>query len=153
MSQASQNFNDQGIVVESLIAEVALLIGDAVFILPATGRASKTLVAGDYASEVGFVVGGRRTYGTILQNDLDIGEQAAAAGEEVLVAVGGVVKTLADAVIATAGLRIAAGTATTAGRIKTAVATNFPMGVNLNSAGAAGAIVRVLIKHSTTAMV
>lgn len=147
-------FNEtEGMVVVQLVALGTLLVGDVVFIDVTTGRVSKSLTVADYASEVGIVVGGRKTYMEVLQDDIDIGEQAAVAGEDVIIAVGGIAKSLADAAIATAGLRLAPATATTAGRVKTAVATNFVIGLSLGAAAGAASIIRVLIRHSTTAMV
>lgn len=143
--------SQQSMMTELYIANVTLLVGDVVFEVVANGRADKSLVLADQARLLGVVVGGRRTFGSALETDIDIGEQAAQSGEEVLVAWGGIVKVLADAVIAN-GDRVAAATATTAGRVKTSVATNFVVGLALNAAAAPAAVVRVLLGLTRTAM-
>lgn len=140
--------NQQAIHCESYVALGTLLIGDIVFYDVASSRVTKSLTAGDYARCLGVVVGGRRTFGTILQDNQDIGEQAAQGGEEVLVAWGGIVKCISDAAIAN-GDRVAAATATTAGRIKSsALATDFTIGNALNLSGGAAIIIRVLLSIS-----
>lgn len=140
-----------GKYVEQFVAGATLLIGDVVFFDPATSRVNKSLTLGDYDSAVGVVVGGRKTFGQILQDTIDIGEQAAVVGEEVLVAWGGIVKCISDAAIAN-GDRVAAATATTAGRVKTSVATNFVIGVALAVAGGAGIVIPVFVSMTKTAM-
>lgn len=140
-----------GKYVEQFVAGATLLIGDVVFFDPATSRVNKSLTLGDYDSAVGVVVGGRSTFGQILQDNIDIGEQAALVGEEVLVAWGGIVKCISDAAIAN-GDRVAAATATTAGRVKTSVATNFVIGVALAVAGGAGIVIPVFVSMDKTAM-
>lgn len=143
--------SQQSISAELYTAGQTLLIGDAVFFDVATSRVLKSLVLADQNKALGIVVGGDSTFGQILQNDQDIGEQAAILGRGVLVAWGGIVKAISDAAI-TNGDRVAAGTAATAGRVKTAVATNFVLGLALNAAGAPGVVVRILLGITRTAM-
>lgn len=141
----------QAISAELYTAGQTLLVGDVVFFDVATSKALKSLVLADQNKLLGVVVGGFATAGQILQEDRDIGETAALINQPVLVAWGGIVKCLSDAAI-TNGDRVAAATATTAGRVKTSVATNFVVGLALNLAGAGGVVVRVLLGLTRTAM-
>lgn len=141
------NLSAQGLMIEEFIGGNAngLLVGDIVFML-SNGRAQKTTNPVNYNILLGIVVGGDRTFGNILQDDLDIGTPAALLLERVLVAWGGIVKGVADAAIS-AGDIIAAGV-TTAGRVRTAVTGDFPVGNTLDDASNPGDIVRIFLSIS-----
>lgn len=147
MEPATQ-FAVENIGVESFVGTSALLIGDVVF-LASAGTASKTTTPANYLPMLGVVVGGRSTFGKILQDDLDIGEQACATGEDVLVATRGIVKMLSDAALATIGTLLAPGE-TTAGRAQAVGAGDFVIGAQLDVAGGAAEVIRVLLQIGRT---
>src|SRR5262245_40187377 len=100
------------VVIET--AEAALNIGDAVYI-SAAHSVNKSTTASLYQGRTGFVVGGERTSMLVMQDDNMVGTAAAAAGEKVLVCVGGKCKAVADGAI-TLGTPVTNDN-TTAGRV------------------------------------
>lgn len=108
--------DEQGLGGEVVVAKAgaALNIGDAVFI-SAARTVNKSAVAADYEKRLGIIVGGAKTGMRVHQEDGEVGIQAAASGELVLVCVRGFCKAIAGAAIA-AGDRIVADTVT-AGRV------------------------------------
>jgi hypothetical protein len=144
------NFSISAILVEKYVAGGTLLIGDVVLINDA-GRIVKSATAADYFGCVGIVVGGTKTYGRILQNDLDISEEAAIDGDDVIVAWGGIVKVVADVNGIDTG-DVAVPSTDTAGLVNTSQdAADYPIGTALNDA-ADGEIARILLAISKVAL-
>lgn len=100
-----------------LTAAAALNIGDFVF-LSAAKTVNKSIVIADHRKRIGVVVGGARTDGRVMQDTTNVGMQAAAINEEVLVCVSGVAYIVVAAAIA-AGVHIKPDTVT-AGRVQAA---------------------------------
>lgn len=131
-------------------AAAALNIGDAVY-LSAAFNVNKSAVAGNQALVAGIVVGGTARSvqsGTmeVIQRAGDIGLQAAATGDPVLVAIHGLAVAVADGVIA-AGALVKLGVAT-AGRVTAAVVATDAgkiLGKAFDAAAANGDKIRVLI--------
>lgn len=102
-----------GGVVLAYKAGAALNVGDIVY-LSAAHTVNKSADVADYVAVAGVVVGGAKTNYEVVQDDQDIGEQAAATGELVLVGVLGKFKVVSDDAI-TLGNKLTSG-GTTAGR-------------------------------------
>jgi hypothetical protein len=141
---------DVGGEVEHYSAGAALNVGDVVY-LSAANTANKSATAGTTLGKLlGVVVGGTKTDLRAVSRKLDVGVQAAATGEVVLVQVSGKVWAVSDAAI-TAGDILAAGTST-AGRVKTGtITTDLAAGSSGNIVGnaleaAAGAAVTIMIR-------
>jgi len=140
----------------ALVAKAAatLLIGDAVF-WSAAFTVNKSVTAGDRLKRAGIVVGGvpRGTadYSLyVLQNSLDVGEQAALVNQSLLVCYSGICLAIADGVIG-AGAQVTFS-ATTAGRVTAAAtaAVTDAMGVvatAIDAAAANGDLLRVLVGY------
>lgn len=134
-------------------AAAALNIGDSVF-QSAAFTVNKSAVAGNQQLRIGIVVGGvprSVESGTleVSQRAGDIGIQAAAANDPVLIAVAGLAVAIADGAI-TAGASVKLSI-TTSGRVTTAtVATDAGkiLGQAWDAAGAAGDKIRVLVAIS-----
>jgi hypothetical protein len=131
-------------------AAAALNIGDGVF-LSAAFTVNKSAVAGNQVLVAGVVVGGvpRSTTDStleVLQRAGDIGAQAAATGERVLVCIAGLCIVIADGAITVgASLKLSAATA---GRVTTAtVATDAGkiLGKAFDAAAGAGDKIRALV--------
>lgn len=131
-------------------AAAALNIGDSVY-LSAAFTVNKSNVAGNQVLVAGVIVGGvprSVESGTleVIQRAGDIGKQAAAANDPVLVAVSGLAVCVADGAI-TAGASVKLST-TTAGQVTAAtVATDQGkiLGKAWDAASGAGVLLRVLV--------
>lgn len=141
---------DVGGTVEEYSAGAALNIGDVVY-LSAANTVNKSLTAATTLGKlVGVVVGGAKTDMRCISRKLDVGQQAAASGERVLVQVSGKCWAVSDAAVS-AGDILAAGT-TTAGRVKTGtITTDLAAGSSGNIVGnalelAGGAAVTIMIR-------
>lgn len=122
--------------------EAALNIGDIVF-LSAAHTVNKSDDVADYVAVIGVVVGGYATNMEVLQDDIDVGEAACAAGEPVLVGVLGKFKVVSDEAL-TLGNKITSG-GTTAGRAAVADITTDLV------AGNSGSIVGTVLETTTGA--
>lgn len=109
-----EDADTSGGIVIRVKAAAALNVGDAVF-MSAARTVNKSTTATDYARRFGVVVGGDNFEFHVLQEDGDVGEQAAAANKDVLVCVLGLCKVVAGGTIV-AGDRLIADTGT-AGRV------------------------------------
>jgi hypothetical protein len=131
-------------------AAAALNIGDGVF-LSAAFTVNKSAVAGNQVLVCGVVVGGvprAVADGTLEVNQRsgDIGLQAAAAGERVLVCIGGVCVVIADAAI-TVGAQVKLSV-TVSGRVTTATVSTDAgkiLGKAFDAAAAAADKIRIIV--------
>src|SRR6266496_946549 len=113
--------DNPGGYIEEFAAGAALNVGDAVYV-SAAQTVNKSAVAATVLGKIaGIVVGGTKTYMKAVDRKLDVGIQAAATSERVLVLKVGKYWVVSDAAI-TAGDIITPGT-TTAGRVKTGTVT------------------------------
>lgn len=86
----------------TLRAEVALNVGDPAYMSTTADRSvNKTVVAGNF---VGIVVGGRTLRNSVMQGDMEVGEQAAAVGQDVIVLILGKAKFLTTGAVARGAL-------------------------------------------------
>ncbi len=163
-----------GGVVFVATAGAALNIGDAVFI-SGVGTVNKSVTAADHQKRCGIVVGPVAravvsSFQKVIQRINDVGLQAAATNDPVLVCFGGLCYAVADAAI-TVGVAVAPST-TVAGRVRpatnpvvaagaTAVTStaangaiitgdgfNRIIGMAFDASAAAGNIIRVLVAFS-----
>jgi hypothetical protein len=118
----ADDIGDQvGGYVEEYAAGAALNVGDLVY-LSAAQTANKSAVAATVLGKLlGIVCGGTKTAMLAVDRKLDVGVQAAATGERVLVLSVGKYWAVSDAAI-TAGDLLTAGTGT-AGRVKLGTVT------------------------------
>lgn len=142
-----ETLGEVGGIVVPLKAEIALNIGDVVY-LSATvlKQVSKSLTPATTLDRIiGIVVGGDLTNSEVVQDDTLIGVcPAAAAGGKVLVAVAGIAKVLADAAIATFNGKVIDSTVV-AGRVASGVTAGHVIGRALDTSAGAAGVVRVLI--------
>jgi ribosomal protein L21E len=133
-----------GIVIR-MIADDALLVGDAVY-LSSAGKAQKSTTQADYQARVGIVVGGQQTQYQQRLASTDIGVSAASAdGEHVLVMIFGVCYGVASATLATIGTRVT-GATTVAGRVgSTGAAAGNYVAYTLTAAANIGDAVKLLV--------
>lgn len=132
-------------------AGAALNIGDLVY-LSAAHTVNKSNTLSNYTAVVGVVVGGASTNYEILQDDGDIGRQAAAANEVVLVCTEGKAKVVSDVAAISLGAKLTAGT-TTAGRVNVGTITTdlasgnsgSLVGMALEAATAIGQVILCLV--------
>jgi hypothetical protein len=137
--------------VHRFAAGGTLFVGDAVRI-SAPGTVNKSATVGDYASFVGFVVGGQSNN---FNTDDAVGTTAAVSGQDVMVQISGVARAIVGATGFTAGTTnvVVAPSAATAGRVIPSAALDATiiagraLGVATTTQTTAGAEVRVLIKH------
>lgn len=138
-----------GGAIVQMRAATALNIGDCVYV-DANGEVAKSTTAANYAAFAGVVVGGRSTnmrahIGTASGNDA-LGDAACAAADQtVLVQINGIAWVKAAAATVR-GSRV--GVVTTAGQIDDSV-TTYQIGVCLDTAGAGGVAVRLLMNGVT----
>jgi hypothetical protein len=135
-----------GIVVPFKAAQT-LVIGDAVW-LSAADTAQKSNSAADGVKFLGFVVGGFRTFGEILDSRYNqtnlINIQAALVNEEVLVQIDGIAWGISDGAIII-GAEVQLGV-TTAGRIDDpAAVAGQVLGKALTAAAGANVATKILI--------
>lgn len=134
--------------VVCMTAEVNLNVGDVVYLssTAGAGNVNKSLTPATTLDRIiGIVVGGDNTNMEVVQDDPLIGTLlAAAATRRVLVAQIGIAKALSDAAIATVGLKVIDGTVT-AGRVAAGTTAGHVVGRALNTTGAAGVVVKILI--------
>lgn len=132
-------------------SSTTLLVGDAVRI-SGVGIVDKSATVGDYATFVGFVVGGdSNNYRT----DDAVGTTAATSGQGVMVQISGIARAIVGATGFTAGTTNVAvsPSAATAGRVIPSAALDATiiagraLGVATTTQATAGAEVLVLIKH------
>jgi len=117
-------------------AGAALNIGDTVY-LSAAHTVNKSNTPANYTAVMGVVVGGATTNYEILQDDADVGKQAAAANEVVLVCVAGKAKVVSDVAAIALGSKLTIGT-TTAGRVDVGtITTDLAAGDNGSFVGTA----------------
>lgn len=110
------NLSEGGAVVVAK-ATVALNIGDAVFLDPATaGNVTKDSVATNHKNRLGIVVGGTKTYMNAFLGSDAVGLLAAAIDDQVLVQIDGIAWGVADTATVAIGDKLKLGT-TTAGRL------------------------------------
>ncbi len=138
-----------GGIVTQFKAAQTLNVGDAVYATTVAGQVDKNVTQANYVTFVGFVVGGRRTFGEVVTQDLVNGAaiatiQAAQVGEEVLVQTSGVAIAIASALIA-AGARVLAEGAGTAGRIVAGTTAGLVLGVTVDATTGANQWQKVLI--------
>lgn len=143
-----ETIGEIGGIVVPLKAEVALNIGDVVY-LSATvlKQVSKSAVAATTLDRIaGIVVGGDLTNSEVVQDDALIGVcPAAAIGGKVLVAISGIAKVLADAAIAGFNQKVIDSTIV-AGRVAVGVTAGHVVGRALDTAAGAGSVIKVLIE-------
>lgn len=142
--------NEIGGTVVPMIAEVALNIGDVVYMSAVTqGNVNKSAVAATTLDRiVGVVVGGEDTEMSVIQDDALIGtKQAAAAGRKVLICISGIAKVLADAAIATVGTKVI-DSVVVAGRVAAGVTKGHIVGIALQTAAGVASVVKVLVTPS-----
>lgn len=147
-SESEVTWDAPGGNVLAFKAAATLLIGDAVFLVPAgVFTVNKSNTVADYQNFAGIVVGGERTFRRVLQSDEDVGEQAALVNEMVLVLVDGKAKVVSDAAIA-AGAKISQG-AVTAGRVDdgAGAVAGQTIGNALEAAAGAAEKILALIRH------
>lgn len=143
--------NAVGGIVHRFSAGGTLLVGDAVRI-SAVGTVNTSTTVGDYATFVGFVVGGESNGFRV---DDAVGTTAATSGQGVMVQISGVARAIVGATGFTAGTTnvAVAPSAATSGRviptaaIDAALVAGRVLGVATTTQATAGAEVRVLIKH------
>lgn len=144
--EADLGADTPGGLVRRYLSAGTLLVGDVVF-LSAALTANKSAVEADYNKHLGVVVGGTQTGMEILQDDIDIGVNAALIGQEVWVCYAGKAKVVTGAAV-TLGDKIT-GSTVTAGRVATAsITTDLAagdtgrlLGMALETAGGAGIII------------
>jgi hypothetical protein len=143
--------NAVGGIVHRFNAGGTLLVGDAVRI-SAVGTVNKSTTVGDYATFVGFVVGGQSNN---FRTDDAVGTTAAVLNEGVMVQISGVARAIVGATGFTAGTTniAVAPSAATPGRVIPSAALDATiiagrsLGVATTTQATAGAEVLVLIKH------
>ena len=143
--------NAVGGIVHVFSAGGTLLVGDAVRI-SAADTVNKSTTVGDYATFVGFVVGG---VSNSFRTDDAVGTTAATSGQDVAVQISGVARAIVGATGFTAGTTniAAAPSAATAGRIIPTAALDATiiagraLGVPTTTQATAGSEVKVLIRH------
>lgn len=143
--------NAVGGIVHRFAAGGTLFVGDAVRI-SAANTVNKSATVGDYASFVGFVVGGQAND---FRADDAVGTTAANSGQAVMVQISGIARAIVGATGFTAGATnvAVAPSAATAGRVIPTAALDATiiagraLGVPVTTQATAGAEVRVLIKH------
>lgn len=146
---AEDSGDEVGGYVEEYKAGAALNVGDLVYVSAANTVNKSATAATVLGKLVGLVVGGAKTGMHALNRKLDVGVQAAALDERVLVLKAGKYWAVSDAAI-TAGDLLTAGTAT-AGRVKLGtVTTDLAAGDTGRLVGnaleaAAGAAVVILV--------
>ena len=132
-------------LVNVISGGVNLNIGDIVYYTAGPlGSVTKSATIANYTNVIaGVVVGGHRTYGSVIQDDAVIGTLAAMPGESVIVAYDGIVKVKSAAAFAVfAGL----GVTTTSGQPGTNVTAGQRIGVALQVAGGANVVVKVKLR-------
>lgn len=143
--------NAVGGIVHQFSAGGTLLVGDAVRI-SAVDTVNKSATVGDYATFVGFVVGG---VSNKFRTDDAVGTTAATSGQDVAVQISGVARAIVGATGFTAGTTniAVAPSAATAGRVIPTAALDATiiagraLGVPTSTQATAGSEVKVLIKH------
>ena len=143
--------NAVGGIVARFSAGGTLLVGDAVRI-SAVGTVNTSVTVGDYATFVGFVVGGQSNN---FRTDDAVGTTAATSGQGVMVQISGIARAIVGATGFTAGTTniVVSPSAATAGRVIPSAALDATiiagraLGVATTTQATAGAEVRVLIKH------
>lgn len=143
--------NAVGGIVHRFSAGGTLLVGDAVRI-SAADTVNKSATVGDYATFVGFVVGGQSND---FRTDDAVGTTAATSGQDVMVQISGVARAIVGATGFTAGTTnvVVAPSGATAGRVIPSAALDATiiagraLGVATTTQATAGSEVKVLIKH------
>jgi hypothetical protein len=134
-----------GIVLQGL-ATVALKVGDIVHLDTVLDSWTKDVTPANYATLTGVVIGGQLTFDSAVQTDSAIGVlPAAGVGQRVLVMVGGVAKVLSDVALVTRGTKITGGSVTAGRASTTGVAAGNYVGVTLDTAAAAGGVIRIAV--------
>jgi hypothetical protein len=139
-----------GGIIHKFKAGAALNIGDIVY-LSAAHTVNKSADVADYDAVIGVVVGGKTTNYEVLQDDIDVGVQAAAANEVVLVCTHGKAKVVADDAI-TLGDKLTSGGTTAGAAAVGAITTDLAagqsgslVGTALETAAAGGDIILCLV--------
>jgi hypothetical protein len=144
--------NAVGGIVHRFIADTTtLLVGDAVYISGA-GIVNKSTTVANYATFVGFVVGGTSNS---FRTDDAVGTTAATSGQAVAVQISGIARAIVGATGFTAGtsnVAVAASGATAGRVIPTAaldatIIAGRTLGVPTTTQATAGSEVKVLIQH------
>lgn len=136
-SSTEASMTQGGIVIAGVTGASTLLLGDAVF-FAATAIWNKSVTVANYQAGLGIVVGGRATDMRVVQDDALVGTAVSTTGQEVLIGIYGMFKSLADVALATIGVRVTGG-AVVAGRVSTTgIAAGNHIGVTVTAQAVVG---------------